>query len=301
MLLNIIVYIINSIIPPLIEGYLIITLSLRFLEKRVENNNIYVLGIIVQAMAIETISSLYDSKTVLQLLFLRVIVLMIIHVLFKGSIFKKFLTLIIFELIIMVGEIIALFILIGTTGLDITIIDESTYFYSLGVLISKPIQVLLIKLIISKIKMNELEISNKYKTSIVGLYLIYFVSVATFTQLFFFNSYKQKFLDFSSGIILMIINMLVAILVIYIFDRILRHSKRQIEQQQLLEQYELEHKYTLELNNILDNLRILKHDLKNHISCMWGLVETDNIEDFKLYLTNLSEEIEGLDENVIEH
>lgn len=100
----------------------------------------------------------------------------------------------------------------------------------------------------------------------------------------------------SSSIILLAIAIFaITIIVLNIFNKIIKDTEKELEQKRQIEQYKLEHKYSEELNIALDNLRIIKHDLKNHISCMWGLVESDNLGDLRSYLSNLTEEVKERD------
>lgn len=300
MTLYIVTLIINKIMAPLVEGYLIImVLSVFSLQKKYKYKYMDLVIIIEIFSCIALMNLLVSSKNVFQLLITSIIILVIIEINYIGSIYKKILSFGLFIGMIFITESVTTIILVNLTGLNASDFFISNYYHSWAVIFSKTFQVILLRCIILITNNKTIHIDNAFRVRNSLLVLLTVIALFITAEIIQVNTIDKEYINKYDEIVLFTVSLVFPIMVIYIFIRILNEVKRQSELKQLLQQYKIEHKYTQELNKVLDNLRILKHDLKNHISCMWGLIETDNIEDFKCYLTNLTKEIEELDESEI--
>lgn len=299
MTLYIVTLIINKIMAPIIEGYMIVTICEALLNRRYKYKHIDIIIIIEFAIAIQVVSELNISKNIVSLALMNIIAVVIIQYNYIGTIFKKVLCYTLFLFIVIICESITAILLVTITDLNLSVFYTSSYYYSWGVIISKTIELIFLKLFVNRLRKNKINIKKSYIIETLLLQLISLTGLFALTEYIQNNTINNNYIIKSSAIILSLLAVIIPCLILYVLNRIINATKKEVEQKQLIQQYKIEHIYTQELNKVLDNLRILKHDLKNHISCMWGLIETDNIEDFKCYLTNLTNEIEELNENEI--
>lgn len=300
MITKIIIFILKKILAPSIEGYILITLLLTFgMKKRFNFKYFNVLMIIELLLIYEfSYSATYPNKSLLQLVLSTMLILLIIQINFVGKIYKKIISFALFIGILIVSEAI-LFLLLSIIGVNPSFIFTSDIYYSYAVILTIIIKLVIVKLIKIKLLKTKINFPRGYLLHIILLIVFALVYCYAIIELYLMNSIDKEYINSIMPIIVFTSIILIPSIVIFISTRIIIHTKYQVEREQLLEQYQLEYKYSKELNKILDNLRILKHDLKNHISCMWGLVETDNIEDFKIYLNNLTKELEEVNYNEI--
>lgn len=298
MFATIISFIINECLSPLIEIYmLIVVLKTLKIYKRFQFKLSSLVLLSQYVICLELVILIHPFKNLIQLLSSQGCIFIIILINFKGSFLKKLIGYTLYTFIILIGESLTMILLIGITDLNISIFLTSNYYYSWGVLISKAFEVLSVNIIAAKISIKELNMKSNYKMQIYFLVFFSLLFSFLFIEKILINAHINSNVYTSTAITTSIILWGVIGLILFIFNRVIKQTKRHVEREQLLQQYKIEHKYAQELNNVLDSLRILKHDLKNHISCMWGLVETNNIEDFKIYLSNLTDELEDLNEN----
>lgn len=293
MLLAIITFVINWIFASFIDAYILITLSCAILNKRIKYAKIaFIIEYIIYACIaykLQYDKSLYQQ--VVSLLF----ILVIIHINFRGSLFKKISSYLLYVLILYVGEFLTIIFLVTFSNKNLSVFFTSSYYYCWGVIISRTIHLVILRYTMRFMLKKNINIKKEYKTQSMLLSFLIVVIIFLITEIFYEISINGYIMP-SIAIITSLVVLVVIVAVIYIFIKIIKDTKKQSEQKQLLEQYQLEHKYSKELNIVLDNLRILKHDLKNHISCMWGLVEINDIEEFKVYLSKLTKELEKIDD-----
>lgn len=298
MVYNLITFFINNILGVLVEGYMIVAISKFFgFEKRFKSKFSEIALILEYGISIHVI---YNglTKNTYQIFISFIIILLIIHLNYKVSLLKKIQCYVLCLLIALIGDTIAMFLLTNFSNKDLSQFIVSNY-YAWGVIISKTVQLTLLKLVTSRVyRFKNIKINKEYIKQIIALIIFILVIGFVFMEFVFINATDSKS---NMIIIYTLLCLLIQIILMFILNRIVRWNQKQIEHKQLLEQYQMEYKYANELNKVLYNLRILKHDLKNHISCMWGLVETNNIEDFKIYLNNLTGELEGLNDYEIDY
>lgn len=292
MLLNIITFTINEILSSSVEAFMIIAiLSAIGLEKKYEFKYSTLLIILEYTVCIYLVNSLDASKSIYQLLLSSALTLLIIEIHYKGSFHKKVIPYGLFMLILMIGEVITLMSLVTFTDYNLSFFYSKKEYYSLAVIISKLIELFILKYTLSNILKEEIIIKEKYIKQTVLLIISTFVVLFVIVEMLLNQAINENYIISSKVITLSLITLSVSSFLAYIIFRIINETRREVEHKQFIEQYELEVKYSSEINNVLSNLRKVKHQLNNHISCMWGLLETNSIKELKQYLDYLTEQI----------
>lgn len=290
---EIIIFIINNCIAPLVEGYVIVAFSNILLKKRFDSKYIYFFVAIQMALVIQIISR---NKDLIFQLLLGLIIVILINIYYEGKLFKKVISYFLYISTLYIGDFITMILLVTLTGKNLSVFLTSSYYFAWGVIISKTLELLILKLVSIKYLNKNVVVKNQYRYLSVSLVFFLLITFFIIAEIFYANAFLEGYIMSLTVIVVASSILFIVALIIYVFNKKIQETKNEAEQKQLLEQYQLEQKYSKELNIVLDNLRILKHDLKNHISCMWGLVETNNIEEFKVYLSNLTKELEKIDD-----
>lgn len=91
-------------------------------------------------------------------------------------------------------------------------------------------------------------------------------------------------------------SLLLSILIVaYTFKKMLQCKQEQQNSVLIKEQFKLQLKHSKNIEKLYNNIRSIKHDMNNHISCLRNLINTNNITETKKYLDNISKTINKLD------
>lgn len=297
MILKVFTFTINEFVVPMLESYILISLLLTLgLEKRFKYKYFNTILAFEILLCILVVYRFDHSRSMFDLLLMSILMLLVVHVNLRGSVYKKVIGFGLFVFILFLSETIV-FILMTLIGINPSVIYISDLYYLYVSIISVAIKYLLLRLFISKAVKQKFGIKRDYLLQIILLVIFTIIACFSIAEMFFIDAADNKYIEVDIAIIRLLATIIIQLIVIFISIKLIKQTRNQVLQQQVIEQYKIEYKFAQKLNLVLDNLRILKHDLKNHISCMWGLVETDNIEDFKLYLTQLTKELEEINDN----
>lgn len=90
--------------------------------------------------------------------------------------------------------------------------------------------------------------------------------------------------------------LLISILITaYTFNKMLECEQEQQKNILMEQQFKLQLKHSKNVEGLYNSIRSIKHDMNNHLSCLRSLANTNNIEETKKYLNNISKTINKLD------
>ncbi|MBQ7942934.1 MAG: GHKL domain-containing protein [Lachnospiraceae bacterium] len=92
-------------------------------------------------------------------------------------------------------------------------------------------------------------------------------------------------------ILSMVVITLITILTIFLITKITKKSEEIMTNNLKMQQIEMEHKQNQDMAIIVEDLRALRHDMNNHMSILQGLLEIEELEDAKTYLSNITKEL----------
>ncbi|MFD3156320.1 sensor histidine kinase [Haloimpatiens sp. FM7330] len=91
-------------------------------------------------------------------------------------------------------------------------------------------------------------------------------------------------------------SLLISILIVaYTFKKMLQCEQEQQKSILMKEQFKLQLKHSKNIEELYNNIRSIKHDMNNHLSCLKNLINTNNITETQKYIDNISKTINKLD------
>lgn len=81
----------------------------------------------------------------------------------------------------------------------------------------------------------------------------------------------------------------------YTFNKMLEGEEERQRNMLLKQQLELQLKHTKNIEGLYSGIKSVTHDMNNHLACLRNLADTNNIEEIKKYVNNISETISKLD------
>lgn len=131
--------------------------------------------------------------------------------------------------------------------------------------------------------------------------LIMTLSINIFFIFMIFSLFKNKDVVEASSSTIFIMTITIIIfteMVINIVNQIIKYSKKESEWLLLMREYERQQNYIENLDRLTYKLKAQRHDFNHHISCIYGLLELDNMDEAKKYAKELLKDVQEVN-NII--
>ena len=164
---------------------------------------------------------------------------------------------------------------------DLSALQNSTFSSISGLIITRTILMIVAYLV------NRYRISTKKHLAIPKLYYLAFSIVLTGTSYLFIASLGSNHITidniFLSGFILLAVNITMIVVDEKIYNSlIVSNEKKIVEQQNIAYENQLDL-----INQSIESMRLLKHDLKNHLIMLNEMYESNKTDDAKKYMNKI--------------
>lgn len=217
---------------------------------------------------------------------LYLIILLFINKLFLNSFIKKALAFMLLLVIDIGIENLSVFIIMFLYHQPISSFVSNTVYRLIAILLAK----ITLYIVVNRISTNNSR--TKYdvklrKDLIIQLFMFLFIILITMTvTLNFFENNSNKVMF----VYLMALSCsILCILTLGIYESMLKYARENMEHNLTIQQKEMQYKFLNSIEISIEELRQLKHDFANHITCMNGYLYYKKYDDLKLYMDRLSE------------
>jgi Signal transduction histidine kinase regulating citrate/malate metabolism len=225
---------------------------------------------------------LVDSNPIFTIVLLFVIKFLY-ALLFGGKYLAKLFSTIIIVVAINVSESITLYSILIITNISYQEAVNDGPYRLAGILISKIIALILIRLICIKINFRYVYVERRYwflllSTPLASIAIVFTLSIQCAT-----GSYTLRSLCVLTSIFILYID----IVIFYLFDKIVDDLNSKIQNKLLKQQ--IRNQISLYQYNEISNqkTRRLHHDMKNHLQCIIELLHTDRVNDAINYINSV--------------
>ncbi len=216
------------------------------------------------------------------------------YVFLKGNMFEKlFISLLLMTIIIVINSITALFIS-AITGIDFAnLICKNDFYRFIAVIITKALFFVLTRLLLKFNNINKHCLFNKKE----GLLILFSPIISIFFSAQMVKIYLDKQINNDTPLTLMLL--FICILSAnftnyYLFLKINKNNLSELRLALLKQQYDYQTQNIEQVKNTYEEIRKMKHDLKNNIFCMMALFEQKNYDKATEYAMTLSQKVENL-------
>jgi len=259
-----------------------------FYEKRLESKYTLPLVVILMAALLSFVNhNVVIKDNIIIYLSLYVLIYLSTIAIFKGKIVSK--------AILIFGVLIVLFLCeLLASALVMLLVDSNISkgydqgFYRLTIMTISQTMFFYIYIFI-KNKTNNKHILFANKKYFILISLILFINIVAITVVV----WMYGNLEFKDNIHIILITVCISalsLLELLLFYNILKNSIQEAEKDKLLFQYEIESKYYSQINDILEDMRIIKHNLKNSLIIIDTYNKTNQKEKLQKYVDELLNE-----------
>lgn len=277
-----------EVLVNLFQMFIIFKIFEIFYELRFKNKNLLNLTIIIMAILLTVVNHIVVIKDDIMVYFAVYMFLYIIAIsIFKGNIITK--TCLIAFILLVIGscELAAAAIIMIITKIDISNSYEQG-FYRLSIIIISQTIIFYIYLIIKyKIKIENIFIAKKGYYILISAILIVNI-IALIIVLWMYGN--LHFVDNINNIYMFIITVCIIVLSILefiLFNKIIKNAKQEADKDKLIFQYEIENKHYSQISEILEDMRIIKHNLKNSLIIIDAYNKSNQKDKLQKYIDEL--------------
>ena len=256
-----ILWIIIEIFTNVIEIYLLFELCKHFLFKRIEKRDIYGIIIFIFSFTLLMMHEIFKNESLYYLISYTMLLLSI-SVLYTGQWYKKIIVFITYIFLISFIEFLAIGLLYLILNCDVCEFYNKTNIRFIGIIISKLLLFIFVKLFILKQPIRNEKINN----GLVYILIIFSILclgiiVATSVGLYDINIDKDDFFP-----VFALTVALICIVFFIVYEKIQKQIEKQREVEAVNEHLKLVNKYTEDINKVIQDYRIFKLNFKNHYS-----------------------------------
>lgn len=241
----------------------------------------FVTAICIYAFIIEKISYYLQDKSLLQIL-LYVTIFPLIGILYDGDFLTKFFRWILIVLVAATLNFIPIFLVFGFNRPN----SENTFtlIFMVGYIISRIVIYLIILRIKKKKKIEYFKIGNNRALAIksivsliLGIGLLYLL----------INALIVESMDIKRLSIFICLFTIFCFILISLYDEIHEEADSLIKMAVINMQNQTEKDYAVIIEQKMDDIRKLRHDMKNHLSMINYFANNNNINELKKYLRDM--------------
>lgn len=192
-------------------------------------------------------------------------------------------------------EIIIVSCVLVFTNISLETLSSLNMYRVLGTCITKIIYYILVKKLISKVKVD-----NFFKKSYIYQLLLVLISniMIIFLALWFYK-YTHEIKEYGKSYIgIIAITILISSIgILTVAKKIINHAKKEIEWQIKENEYKKQVFYIKNIEDMISSLKAERHDFNHHLGCIYGLINLNEFEGAKGYINTLTNEI--MDSNAI--
>lgn len=275
----------------LVEAYLMYLFLKVFFDDKHNNKSSIILIVFCQASIIQIANVIFGVASIPAFIIILSCYIFLYGFLFKGSISKLALGILSYSVLTCIFELLSVFIITNIFCVSPMLICEKTKYRIISAVLTRILLYLFIIFIRKfKISPNNLKRVYIYELTIILMLNIFFAFIV-------FNIYKKNnILKFSRPKISIVTLAVIVLsfLVVVIVQEIIKYSQKEAEWIMLEREYKRQISYINYIQNLNYRARAQRHDFNHHIGCIYGLLDTNKIEEAKDYTKKLVVAVEEI-------
>lgn len=216
---------------------------------------------------------------------------------YKNPITTKILWTVISLLVLALGEV-TVFMLIRLVNIQVSEIQHNQEMYMIVAVATKIVALFIVELI-GHFRRKTLIIPRYAMFEIYSIIGINFFLIIF--SVWIFQSNNEILNKDTILTLLFVLCFTISILTFTIIFKFSQKAEEDLEEKLRLQQLEMENKMNMDMTNVIENLRSLRHDMNNHISVLKGLVNTCQYDDLRNYVDEIYNDISPANEFVFTH
>lgn len=203
---------------------------------------------------------------------------------FTGNVLSKAATTFLLIVILGICELLSAVFIFLITGLSLELHQEQNFIRFEGMLISQTLFVYIYMFMKKNDSYDKLNLLNKQYFLLVGTIL--FLTVTTIVMvIWMYGNIKISNESFNNNLaILTLCISLISIVIIALINRIVKDMTEKHKNDLELQQMKMEHTYFSDVNSALEEIRILRHDMRGELAVIHGYNEMNQRDKIRSHI-----------------
>ncbi len=253
--------------------------------------------VLLQTIINMSINIHFGIASLLGLLIMVIITGLIFNSVFKIKLYRIYLSLILGLSLIFFSEIIASSIILIFTDETPTVFFQDNIHRLLGAGLSKFIYIIITFYILKRIKKLYKNCINHFLDKRYLIFILFILNIVILFSAFIFYKYtnilneNEKIYIFALILGIIILTGVMSTIIWKIVDQV----RKEIEWREKEEAYKKQIFYVKNMEEALQSIRAQRHDFKNHISCIYGLLLLEKNKEAFEYVKKFTDEVTEFD------
>jgi len=205
-------------------------------------------------------------------------------VVFRGNVFSKAFTTFLLIVILGICELLAAVFVSSISGLDLKLIQEQNSVRLEVMVISQTLFVYVYMIMKKKVSKEKLNLLNNRYYFLVGTILFLTVTVIVMVIWMYGNIKIEDESVNNNLVILTLCVSLISIVSIALTGRIIKDMDEKNKNDLELQHMKMEHTYFADVNSVLEEIRILKHDMRGELAIIHGYNELNQRDKIRMHI-----------------
>lgn len=211
---------------------------------------------------------------------------------FQGNIFSKAVTTFLLIAILGICELSAAVLISSISGLDLKLIQEQNFGRLEVMIISQTIVVYIYMFMKKKIDKEKLNLLSNMYYFLVGSILFLTVTVIVMVIWMYGNIKIDNESVNNNLVILTLCVSLISMVAIALTNRIIKDMEEKHKNELELQQMKMEHTYFSDVNSVLEEIRILRHDMRGELAIIHGYNELNQRDKIRKHIEKKLQEMD---------
>ncbi len=203
---------------------------------------------------------------------------------FKGNVFSKVFTTFLLIAILGICELLAAVFIYSISGLDLKLHQEQNFLRFEGMVISQTLFVYVYMFMKKKVNKEKLNLLNNRYYFLVGLILFLNVAVIVMVIWMYGNIKIDNEVVNNNLVTLTLCVSLMSMVSIALTNRIIKDMDEKHKNELELQQMKMEHMYFSDVNSVLEEIRILRHDMRGELAIIHGYNEMNQRDKIRNHI-----------------
>ncbi len=203
---------------------------------------------------------------------------------FKGNIFSKVVTTFLLIAILGICELLAAVFITSISGLDLKLHQEQNFLRFEGMVISQTLFIYVYMFMRKKVNKEKLNLLNNRYYLLVGLILFLTVAIMVMVIWMYGNIKIENESVNNNLVILTLCVSLISIITIALTNRIIKDMDEKHKNDLELQHMKMEHTYFSDVNSVLEEIRILRHDMRGELAIIHGYNEMNQRDKIRIHI-----------------
>lgn len=227
-----------------------------------------------------------------------IVLILLLHFFYQGSILKKIITIALSTLMITFGEVFVILFAVFIFGIQAGDIWKEPILFDVLHGISKIIMLLLVLVTKQYNSKTQKGLRLNYTKELLTIGIIDLVTGFVGTFLVQYNETLSFSLNEEIAIVLCGV-FIISFVSIVIIIRLSERARKEMELKLQLQQLQLEKQYEEDIKKLTGQLRTLRHDMNNHVGVMKGLLDLKQYEELREYFSGIADTLQKANDMVL--